>query len=1153
MSADVSFLVSQAASTSSAMTSILQTSMQIAANASTSDRASTIAHTQTLLSSLVRCAVDNVNPAVLPPASAAEAALEVHKAFVKYVSSDSDALDALLVASALVDAMWLVDTELFDEEDEVSATVAASRARLVAFGRRIVNLKFVPEVLLKERLDFDFLESITVIPSAREANKKYIRLNTSILYKQQKFNLLREESEGFAMLETYLASNLPASLDVFWQSHHHGPSGELLSHAQVAELHRAHVHAKARAVLENITSLIGFFDLNPNKVVDVLLDVFVANVCDNWDFFVALLEVSHWQSKRSFKHVEGKLEPVEVKEPSPVLGQILGFKFDYYNSVASTHVTPPQLLWVTAILLKHKLVALEDVFPHLYPTTDEDMDAEYTAFRNKLAVARKEAGKYKDNALADAGALGGDGGDGGYQVKERGGSENTAAQPPAPGTSTTTIAPPATPTPKASKTNQKGVLASYLLAIGAISLARQIMDRHPTLIHMHPDIGDYMCRLLHVVIEPVYANLRPARGREHPTVPATQSPPMNTLNHKLAQQMERARVGRRGVLHYPKLSFFYEGWREGLPACTDYDAVVRVLRVLLSFVSVSLDVVLVSKLCRIGKAHLQTSKDEKVQNAWLSIISKFLFPALSMTDQNPALSNDVWSLVKTFPYDRRYALYGEWKHKTYTSIPALSVARAGCISDAKYTMRRLSKETVKRFGRYVGKIAHSNPVVAFHYILELLQMYENQNSCVVEGSKYMSEMSFDVVAFTLIEQLCDPKGRVQEGGIGVKLWLKSLSFFAGALFKKHAIELGGVVRFLYARLAQGQTVDLLLLQEIVAQMCGIKAITDDVTSDQFAALAGGETLRREAFGNDPVRVVKKSSQRLLRAVVETDLVMGFAVLMGQHVSSNVHADSVNLVTEIKVLGWQMDNIRATFTQYLDFIVTNMDREAFAAVVPSIEILRVEYGLTPDIAFAILRPKLNTLCQTRPALAPADAMDVDGEIENPRYHLALEDTVQGVTKTLHEIIWKTLSPHFYVSFWQLSLNDIAFPKARYQSEIAKLRATIESLLREKGSVGGNTPAKRKKDRERHTMTIQLLEKEMQVHSAAHEKTMERLKEESLHWFQPDDTIEDIRAYRFELVDLIIQHCLIPRCLFSPADAIFSAKWKRGIMVVSSVKC
>ncbi len=51
-----------------------------------------------------------------------------------------------------------------------------------------------------ETADDDFLEAAGVVVSAAAWHRKGIRVNTKAVYTQQKFNLLREEGEGFAKL-----------------------------------------------------------------------------------------------------------------------------------------------------------------------------------------------------------------------------------------------------------------------------------------------------------------------------------------------------------------------------------------------------------------------------------------------------------------------------------------------------------------------------------------------------------------------------------------------------------------------------------------------------------------------------------------------------------------------------------------------------------------------------------------------------------------------------------------------------------------------------------------------------------------------------------------------------------------------------------------
>lgn len=99
----------------------------------------------------------------------------------------------------------------------------------------------VDHSLLLERLSDETLEQISLISSQSQHRIRYVRIKTRLFYKQQKFNLLREESEGYAKLIVDLSS-APIS--------------------------------SAEAVLDHVRSLIGYFDLDPNRVMDVILDVF---------------------------------------------------------------------------------------------------------------------------------------------------------------------------------------------------------------------------------------------------------------------------------------------------------------------------------------------------------------------------------------------------------------------------------------------------------------------------------------------------------------------------------------------------------------------------------------------------------------------------------------------------------------------------------------------------------------------------------------------------------------------------------------------------------------------------------------------------------------------------------------------------------------
>ncbi|KAK2152633.1 hypothetical protein LSH36_324g03014 [Paralvinella palmiformis] len=131
-------------------------------------------------------------------------------------------------------------------------------------------------------------------------------------YKQQKFNLLREETEGYSKLITEL--NVDSVED------------------------RCHL-----VVLENIKSLIGCFNLDPNRVLDIILESFECRP-EQELLFVPLLQ----------KYMSDKA----------TLCHMLGFKFHFYQQTHDS-MTPSSLYQIAAILLHHNLVDLDTLYPQL--------------------------------------------------------------------------------------------------------------------------------------------------------------------------------------------------------------------------------------------------------------------------------------------------------------------------------------------------------------------------------------------------------------------------------------------------------------------------------------------------------------------------------------------------------------------------------------------------------------------------------------------------------------------------------------------------------------------------------------------------------------------------------------------------------------------
>ncbi|XP_068600453.1 THO complex subunit 2 [Brachionichthys hirsutus] len=309
-------------------------------------------------------------------------------------------------------------------------------------------LFFVPEVILKERLDPETLESLGLIKQAHQFNQKIVKIKTKLFYKQQKFNLLREENEGYAKLITELGQDL---------------SGNVTSHV----------------ILESIKSLIGCFNLDPNRVLDIILEVYKSR-SDQDEFFLSLI--------KSYM-----CEPL-------TLCHILGFKFKFYQE--PNEETPKSLHHIAAALLHHNLIELEDLYVHLMPLDAVILEEHKRDVSEAKQIARKLVMVVLPSDKSED------------KEKEKEKEEEKNEKPP---------------------DNQKLGLLEALLRIGDWRHAQIIMDQMPSFYATsHKAIALALCQLVHLTVDPIYRSAglpKGARGHVlHPLNNKRAPPPAETFD-----------------------------------------------------------------------------------------------------------------------------------------------------------------------------------------------------------------------------------------------------------------------------------------------------------------------------------------------------------------------------------------------------------------------------------------------------------------------------------------------------------------------------------------------------------------------------------------------------------------------------------------------
>ncbi|XP_072287393.1 THO complex subunit 2 [Pyxicephalus adspersus] len=885
-------------------------------------------------------------------------------------------------------------------------------------------LYLVSDTILKERLDPETLESLGLIKQSQQFNQKSVKIKTKLFYKQQKFNLLREENEGYAKLIAELGQDMSGSIT-------------------------------SDLILENIKSLIGCFNLDPNRVLDIILEVFECRP-DQDEFFVPLIE-----------SYMGMCEP-------QTLCHILGFKFKFYQEPNGE--TPSSLYRVAAVLLQQNLIDLEDLYVHLLPLDNSILDehkrevieAKQIVRKLTLVVLSSEKNEEKE--------------------KEKDKDDE-----------------------KTDKTtdNQKLGLLEALLKIGDWQHAQNIMDQMPPFYATsHKSIAIALCSLIHITIEPLYRRVGVPKGAKGTRVSPLQS-------QKAPKPVEYFEDLRRDVFN------------------------------MLCFLGphLSHDPILLAKIVRLGKALMKEfqsdasraedkEKMEILFSCLLSITDQVLLPSLSLMDCNACMSEELWGMIKTFPYQYRYRLYGQWKNETYNSHPLLVKVKAQTIDRAKYIMKRLTKENVKPSGRQIGKLSHSNPTILFDYILSQIQKYDNLITPVVDSLKYLTSLNYDVLAYCIIEALANPeKEKMKHDDTTISSWLQSLASFCGAIFRKYPIELAGLLQYVANQLKAGKSFDLLILKEVVQKMAGIE-ITEEITMEQLEAMTGGEQLKAEGGYFGQIRNTKKSSQRLKDALLDHDLALPLCLLMAQQRNGVVFQEGGE--KHLKLVGKLYDQCHDTLVQFGGFLASNLSTEDYIKRVPSIDVLCNEFHTPHDAAFFLSRPMYaHHISSKYDELKKAEK----GNKQQHKVHKYIT-SCEVVMAPVHEAVislhpskvWDDISPQFYATFWSLTMYDLAVPSSSYNREINKLKIQMKAI----DDNLEMPPNKKKKEKERCTALQDKLVEEERKQSEHVSRVLQRMKLEKDTWLLA-------RSTKNETITKFLQLCIFPRCIFSAIDAVYCARF------------
>ena len=247
-------------------------------------------------------------------------------------------------------------------------------APLISLLQTLVSTGVASTETVIELVDKNLLQESSIISNSQILATRSVRINTGLLYKQQKFNLLREENEGYAKL-----------------SHEFNVALSELPKSGLIEI--SDIAAKSNELLTVVNALIGYFELDPNRVLDNILDICSQNLLSHSRFILHFLHHSPWAPPslavdRPFSELgdiqkRARLDSIRNdfvryykgcmanQGGSKLVAELLGFKLRYFASAESPkdkhQAAPDSLIFLIALLIKSGFIKLADIYPYVKP------------------------------------------------------------------------------------------------------------------------------------------------------------------------------------------------------------------------------------------------------------------------------------------------------------------------------------------------------------------------------------------------------------------------------------------------------------------------------------------------------------------------------------------------------------------------------------------------------------------------------------------------------------------------------------------------------------------------------------------------------------------------------------------------------------------
>ena len=454
--------------------------------------------------------------------------------------------------------------------------------------------------------------------------------------------------------------------------------------------------------------------------------------------------------------------------------------------------------------------------------------------------------------------------------------------------------------------------------------------------------------------------------------------------------------------------------------------------------------------------------EEKIKK----IIEKYLLPSLFV--KNLSLKNRkkgyniLEKLLMDINFKKRFEIYSNILENELYKNP--NIINSELIIEGKKFIRNIcdGKEQIKFNISKMNNLIQTNPFFIFLIFIKNVKLYKNLINSLCEASVEISEICKDIFIFLILGEF-EKKKNVIRINDNVSQWFYNLCRFLSEFLKfNYTVDLKIVFIFILNKLKIDEGDDflyLILLQNIFIEFLGFEII-HHLNSEQFIGVLGGINLKAIIFHFENKFYLPKKNREFLfqnlnneKEIINKEIEFSYFWLLYFFVCKQY------VRITYKLTSFSLNFVNS----FLDFV---QDLKDLMLILRKITIKKNNILKNHDSL-----QKLEFITQNTIGLLPVDILTITRTIireeftyvENigfTKFENLIKKNFSLIFKeenfSLSGLFNKKLKPidknstefNFLMLFWYLENLDIFSPSEIYNNQINKIKAKIEDLKKEK---------------------------------------------------------------------------------------------------------